>query len=93
MKDAKFRVEQIDHIHVYVSDPRAAAEWYEEILGLEILPDYEDWATDGGPLTISSDGGRTSLALFSKRDDNISRATIAFRVGGEAFLAFLDSLR
>jgi catechol 2,3-dioxygenase-like lactoylglutathione lyase family enzyme len=92
MKDAGFRVEQIDHIHVYVSDQREAAKWYEEILGLEILPDYEDWAAGGGPLTISSDGGGTSLALFPKRDGQTGRATIAFRVGGEGFLAFLERL-
>lgn len=89
-----FKVEAIDHVHVYVADQRAAAEWHRRVLGLEIVEEYEDWATDG-PLTISSDGGATSLALFNAAPETLQsarRQTIAFRVGGEGFLAFLKRL-
>ena len=30
-----------DHIHLISEDPKAAAAWYEEILGGEIVADYE----------------------------------------------------
>jgi catechol 2,3-dioxygenase-like lactoylglutathione lyase family enzyme len=89
-----FKVEAIDHIHVYVADQRAAAAWHRRVLGLEIVKEFEDWATDG-PLTISSDGGRTSLALFNAAPETLQsarRQTIAFRVGGAGFIAFLKRL-
>lgn len=93
MSASEFKVEQIDHVHVYVADRRAAAEWYSRVLGLEVVQEHESWADDDdGPLTISSDGGSTSLALFRKRDDagqTARRQTIAFRVGGAGFLDFL----
>lgn len=94
MSVSDFRVEQIDHVHVYVTDQREAAEWYRKVLGLEVLKEYESWAADG-PLTISSDGGSTSLALFKAPEDALKsarRQTIAFRVGGAGFLDFLSRL-
>ncbi|MCB1022820.1 MAG: VOC family protein [Acidobacteria bacterium] len=88
-----FKVDQVDHIHVFVSDQYKAAEWYAKILGLEILEEHEDWAFDGGPLTISSDGGNTSLALFQKGNSGeTNRSTVAFRVTAENFLRFLTLL-
>ncbi|HWQ33480.1 MAG TPA: VOC family protein [Blastocatellia bacterium] len=94
MAASRFKVEQIDHVHVHVHDQYEAAAWYKEVLGLEILAGYEDWAADGGPLTISSDGGNTSLALFQRaRGSGAAFSTIAFRVGGEAFIAFLAGLK
>ncbi len=91
---SEFKVEQLDHVHVYVADQYKAAEWYGKILGMEIVEEVEDWA-DGGPLTISSDGGSTALALFDQKARNFQgprRNTIAFRVGGEKFLDFLGRL-
>jgi catechol 2,3-dioxygenase-like lactoylglutathione lyase family enzyme len=94
MAEVDFKVQQIDHIHVFVTDQREAARWYRENLGLEILTDYEHWAEDDGPLTISSDGGNTSLALFRKEGRAIGevRNTIAFRVDADDFLLFLARL-
>lgn len=92
MEQKKFSVEQIDHIHVFVPDQYEAAAWYKEMLGLEILAEHQDWAIDGGPLTISSDGGNTSLALFQRAQSGEASNTIAFRVGGEGFIAFLAGL-
>ena len=31
----RFRVDQIDHVEVFVPDRREAARWYAETLGLE----------------------------------------------------------
>jgi catechol 2,3-dioxygenase-like lactoylglutathione lyase family enzyme len=68
------------------------------VLGLEVLAEHEDWAEDPqGPLMISSDGGRTMLALFTG-EPQAGRPTagfhrVAFRVSGAAFLAFRDRLQ
>lgn len=48
-------------------DRYEAAQWYESVLGLSILPEYSYWAKEpGGPLMISPDGGNTKLALFER---------------------------
>jgi catechol 2,3-dioxygenase-like lactoylglutathione lyase family enzyme len=86
-----FKVTQIDHIHVHVANQREAAAWYQKVLGLEILPEHEDWAIGGGPLTISSDCGNTAIALFA-RDNSTTRTVIAYRVDGKGFIEFLSRL-
>ena len=92
-----FKVSQIDHVHVYVADRRAAAGWYARVLGLVVLKDDAPFdEEDDGPVTISSDGGSTSLALFSEREGagrKARRQTIAFRVGGAGFLDFFGHLK
>ena len=89
---SKFRVSQIDHVHVYVADRRAAARWYADVLGLEVCHEIES-DEDGGPLVVSSDGGNTGLALFRARPGAArTRTTVAFRVGGAGFLEFLGRL-
>jgi catechol 2,3-dioxygenase-like lactoylglutathione lyase family enzyme len=88
---------KIDHVELFVPDRREAAKWYQRVLGLEILPEYEHWANDPrGPLMISSDGGDTKLALFEGTPQG-SRETagfhlVAFRVDAGAFAAFLNQL-
>ena len=92
-----FKVEQIDHVELFVPDRYAAARWYEETLGLRILPDYEHWAGPGGPLMISSDGGDTKLALFEGEARGQRRTAghhrVAFRVSGPGFLQFLEHVQ
>ena len=88
---------QIDHVELFVPDRRVAADWYRDVLGLEILPDYEPWAADpGGPLMISADEGGTKLALFTGQPQG-PRPTagyhlVAFRATADGFLAFLRGL-
>jgi len=82
-----FKVDQIDHIHVYVSDKYKAASWYENVLGMEVVKSKESWAQGDGPLVISSDGGNTCFALFNGSGH---KDGAAFRVGGEAFLTFAE---
>jgi catechol 2,3-dioxygenase-like lactoylglutathione lyase family enzyme len=56
----------IDHVELFVPDREEAAAWYGQVLGLEPVREYRQWADDPrGPLMISSDGGRTKLALFT----------------------------
>jgi catechol 2,3-dioxygenase-like lactoylglutathione lyase family enzyme len=95
MNDNSFRVLHIDHVELFVPDQYAAAEWYRKVVGLEIVSAYEHWAADG-PLMISSDEGRTMLALF-RGEPRGNRPTagfhrVAFRVDGRGFLQFLDRL-
>jgi len=91
-----FRVDQIDHVELFVPDVYEAAAWYERTLGLAILKQHEHWVGDdrSGPLMISSDGGSTMLALFRGEPEGDGAPTgirrIAFRVTGEGFLRFRE---
>jgi catechol 2,3-dioxygenase-like lactoylglutathione lyase family enzyme len=94
MSDTRFRVEQIDHVELFVPDRHEAARWYDRVLGVKIIPEFESWAKDpNGPLMISSDGGDTKLALFTGTPQGERETAgfhlVAFRVGAGAFLEFL----
>ena len=88
---------QIDHVELFVPDRREAVEWYQRVLGLEVVAEYEHWSGDPrGPLMISSDGGDTKLALFEGTPQG-SRETagfhlVAFRVDAMNFVSFLNRL-
>lgn len=94
---ASFRVLQIDHVELFVPDRHEAAGWYQRILGLEVVQEYQEWAAgQGGPLMISSDDGNTKLALFEGQPQ-ASRPTagfhrVAFRVNAGDFMDFLQRL-
>lgn len=94
MTHQPFRVQQVDHIELYVPDQYEAARWYERVLGLEIVPDAEFWAEEGGPLMLSSDGGSTKLALFQGDPPSFVPPTgfqrVAFRVTGDGLFQFLS---
>ena len=92
-----FQVEQIDHVELTVSDRYEAAEWYRRVFGLEIVPEFKFWAEDPrGPLMISTPHGNTKLALFAGEPQgsqrNVGYHLVAFRVGAEAFINFVDLL-
>ncbi len=95
--DDGFRVDQLDHVELFVPDRNEAARWYGRVLGLVVLPEYEQWAKSlQGPLMISSDGGSTKLALFQGTPQG-SRPTagfqlVAFRVRAPSFTRFLERL-
>ena len=93
----RFRVLQIDHVEMFVPDRGEAAAWYQRVLGLEIVPEFEDWATgSGGPLMISSDDGSTKLALFQGQPQAPASTggfhRVAFRVSAVGFIEFLQRL-
>jgi catechol 2,3-dioxygenase-like lactoylglutathione lyase family enzyme len=97
MNQAKFRMGQLDHVHIRVPDREVAAQWYADHLGFEPVNKYEFWAKgfDGGPLQISADGGKTMLALFEATDGHpmIQQITgVAFSLDAENFMAFARSL-
>ncbi len=87
------RVDQIDHVEIFVPDRYEAAEWYARTLGLEIVRDFEFWATEGGPLMIASRGAGTKIALFEGEPQgerpSVGYRRTAFRTDGESFLEFV----
>jgi len=90
-----FRVQQIDHVEVFVPDRYQAAEWFRAVLGLEIVSRVEHWAqSPHGPLMVSSDDGSTMLALFEGEAQGsappVGHRLVAFRVSGDGFMDFLD---
>ena len=91
-----FKVLQIDHVELFVPDRYRAAQWYAHTLGLQIVPECEIWAVDGGPLMISSDGGSTKLALFEGQPVAGTQTTafrrVAFRVNAGGFQEFVRRL-
>ena len=78
------KLQNIDHIHVFVSDRQKVLDWYNNFLGLKpseemvVLP-------ESGPLMIRNNEGNINIALFKgKTKDN--HAVIAFKVSGEQFI-------
>ncbi|MEE8233290.1 MAG: VOC family protein, partial [Gammaproteobacteria bacterium] len=93
----QFQVEQVDHIELFVSDRYEAARWYERILGMRIVSEFEHWAVNSrGPLMISTPKGNTKLALFEGQPQGKRKTSgyhlVAFRVNGEQFLRFREVL-
>jgi uncharacterized protein (DUF1810 family)/catechol 2,3-dioxygenase-like lactoylglutathione lyase family enzyme len=84
-------IRSIDHIHVFVADRAAAERWYEQVLGLTRVKDYEVWAAGGGPLTLHNREGTVHIALFERPTEKC-RSTIAFGVGASEFLAWKTHL-
>jgi catechol 2,3-dioxygenase-like lactoylglutathione lyase family enzyme len=96
MSDQSFRVQQVDHIELFVPDQYEAAEWYQRVLGLEVMTVYTFWADEDGPLMVSSDEGNTKLALFQGEPPGfqplVGFKRVAFRVDGPGFLEFFQRL-
>lgn len=90
-----FRVEQIDQVEIYILERYLAAKWYEKVLGFTVMKGFEQWAKEGGPVLISSDGGKTKIALFAGTpqgsQETIGIRRVAFRTSGEDFLKFWNN--
>jgi catechol 2,3-dioxygenase-like lactoylglutathione lyase family enzyme len=88
---------RLDHVHIRVPNRAEAARWYSDHLGFEPVDAYDFWASgfDGGPLQISADGGRTTLALFEATESQPmvpNSAAAAFSVDADSFTSFARSL-
>ena len=95
---ASFKVDQIDHVELFVPDRHEAAAWYEAALGLTVVGDFAHWVENPrGPLMISSDSGRTKLALFQGQPQGARETAgfhrVAFSAGAADFDRFLNELR
>ena len=80
----KLKLQNIDHIHVFVPDRQEALGWYNTILGFKPVKRLMFW-TETGPLTIGNDEGTIHIALF-KGNPNSNRSVIAFNATGEEFI-------
>lgn len=91
---AGIQVEQIDHVHVHVSDREDAAAWYSKVLGLRKDGRLAVWAENpDGPLMLGTASGNTCIGLFrDARDGRAPGRTIAFRIDGPGFMAFVSAL-
>jgi len=85
------RLENIDHVHVYVRDRDAALEWYKDVLGMRPIKAFLSWAEGGGPLTVEDASGTVHLALF-ERDNPATASTVALGTSGEQFLKWKTHL-
>ncbi len=85
------RVQQIDHIELTVPDQYEAAAWYKKVFGLEIMPEFEFWAS-GGPLMLTTPQAGTKLALFkgTPPEQITGFKTLAFLVDADGFIEFRD---
>jgi hypothetical protein len=92
------RVQQVDHIELYVPDREEAARWYALVFGVGPLPEHADWAADPeGPLMISSAESSAMIALFTgpaqRNHPVVGIKRIAFRTDAVGFAAFVGQVR
>ena len=91
----EFKMGSLDHMHLMVPDRFAAARWYKETLGFEIVEQFRAWSEiEGGPLHISADGGKSGLALFEIGQHPVFKVetSVAFSVSADQFLVFAELL-
>ncbi len=74
-----------DHVHIYVKDRIAAESWYRDVLGLHRVAELEEWAADGGPLTLADGAHLVHLAVF-ERADHEGSSVVAFNASADGFL-------
>ena len=84
--EGALRGAELDHVHVFVPERDRAAAWYRDVLGLAVVLEHAHWAADGGPLTVSGDGGTSGVALFEGEapSGGERRRVVALRVAVRA---------
>ncbi len=82
-------VSALDHVHLYVADPEAAAAWYGRILGLQVLPSSK--RLHGGKY-MATPRGQYCATIFPGSPPSDGDHTTAFRVPGRVFIAFGEAL-
>ncbi|MEM6895941.1 MAG: VOC family protein [Pseudomonadota bacterium] len=82
-------ISSLDHVHLYVADPEAAAAWYNRVLGLRVLPSS---ARLSGGKYMATPRGQYCATIFTGRPPSDGDHTTAFRVTGRVFIAFGEQL-
>ena len=82
-------VAALDHVHLYVADPDAAAEWYGRVLGLKVLPSSK--RLHGGKYMATA-RGQYCATIFPGKPPSDGDHTTAFRVSGTVFIDFGEAL-
>ncbi len=85
------KLDNIDHVHVYVSNWADAEAWYSRILHMRRVEALMPWAIKNGPLTIENSEGTIHLALFEV-DDHPGTSAIAFGVDADGFMRWKNHL-
>lgn len=93
------RLEGLDHVALFVRDPRRSAEWYQDVLGLERRHE-EAWGDS--PIVVAAKSG-SGLALFPMRGPEAPIpegarspglfAHVAFRASGAGWREAMATLR
>lgn len=84
------KIDEIDHIHLYVENIELAERWYQTILGFSRDESLLFWFEQGGPLVIRNHGA--SLSLFLRRSQHPGH-TVAFRVAARSFSELIPVLK
>ncbi|PZL97719.1 hypothetical protein CKF43_03540 [Pantoea graminicola] len=84
------KIDEIDHIHLYVENIELAERWYQTILGFSRDESLLFWFGQGGPLVIRNHGA--SLSLFLRRSQHPGH-TVAFRVAARSFSELIPVLK
>ena len=87
--ESLIEVAALDHVHLYVADPDAAAEWYGRVLGLKVLPSS---ARLSGGKYMATPRGQYCATIFKGKPPSDGDHTSAFRVNGRTFIAFGEAL-
>ncbi|MDX8348910.1 VOC family protein [Cognatiyoonia sp. IB215446] len=82
-------ISALDHVHLYVADPEAAAAWYCRVLGLQVLPSSK--RLNGGKY-MATPRGQYCATIFSGKPPSDGDHTTAFRVMGRVFMDFGEQL-
>ena len=83
------KVDALDHVHLYIADPAAAAEWYGRVLGLKVLPSSKRLHN---ARYMATPNGQYCATIFPGTPPSDGDHTTAFRVSAETFIAFGDAL-
>ncbi|MEM1428370.1 MAG: VOC family protein [Pseudomonadota bacterium] len=82
-------VSALDHVHLYVADPGAAAAWYGRVLGLQVMDSSARLAERGLEARyMATARGQYCATIFRGAPPSDGDHTTAFRVPGRLFMAF-----
>ncbi|MBV8048570.1 MAG: VOC family protein [Paludibacterium sp.] len=84
---------KIDHIHICVSDASKAIAWYQRVLGLHPDPRYRPLQDEPHAVTmLANPSGTVRFAVSQSETANELPGSVAFVVGGQDFLDWIDRL-
>ena len=81
----------IDHFHLYVKDKPRALQWYQSVMGFNVVNELNLWNDEHGPLTIEDQSKTIHLALFVRTNQEPC-TSIAFKADAKQFLQWKEHL-
>jgi catechol 2,3-dioxygenase-like lactoylglutathione lyase family enzyme len=85
---------KIDHIHIRVTDVPKALKWYQRVLAMAPDPRYKHMREGPhGAVMLVNANGAVRLAVSEDKSGEVShQGAVAFVVGGQDFLEWIDQL-